>query len=59
MSLLENGVHVWRVEALSLSADGKVERRGKAGEFRFTLSIPQPGRPVPNSPDILYRVEPP
>ncbi|MDR1318363.1 MAG: hypothetical protein LBJ90_01960 [Treponema sp.] len=54
MSFLENGVYVWRVEALFVAANGDVEQHGEAGEFRFTLSVPRPGQPIPDDPGILY-----
>jgi hypothetical protein len=54
MSFLENGVYVWRVEALFITANDNVEQHGEAGEFRFTLSVPSPGRPVPDNPGTLY-----
>jgi hypothetical protein len=54
LSILENGDFLWQVEALNLSVDGTVEQHGERGEFRFTLSIPQPGAPVLQNPGILY-----
>jgi hypothetical protein len=58
MASLENGVYLWRVEAVYVAPDGTVEQHGEPAEYRFTLSIPRPGRPVPDSPGILYGFQP-
>jgi hypothetical protein len=54
LSLLDQGSFVWRVEALSREAGGKVTRGGSPGENRFTVDIPQPGTPWARTPGVLY-----
>jgi hypothetical protein len=54
LSILENGRFVWQVEALRIAEDGSLEQRGTAGENRFTLNVPVPGRNTPRDPGIIY-----
>jgi hypothetical protein len=54
MALLENGEFIWQVEALIIRPNGTVERRGETAEYRFGVSIPQPGAPALNNPGTLY-----
>jgi hypothetical protein len=44
LGLLGNGSFVWQVEAV-VKNDGRIERRGRPGENRFTLDVPAPGNP--------------
>jgi hypothetical protein len=54
LSILENGEYLWRVEGINITMDGTIDQHGEPGEFRFTLSIPQPGAPTLRDPGLLY-----
>ena len=46
ISILDRGVLVWQVEAVSIGADGIIKQRGSIEENTFTLDIPVPGEPT-------------
>jgi hypothetical protein len=54
LGALQNGDCVWQVEAVLLSDDGNIQRRGEITESRFTLSVPKPDAPLVNNPGIIY-----
>ncbi|MDR3201045.1 MAG: FecR family protein [Spirochaetales bacterium] len=51
--LLVQGNFIWQVEAVYSEQDGIIQR-GTIGENRFTVNVPLPGQPRPDSPGILY-----
>jgi len=42
LKVLENGVFIWQVEALSLGRNAEIEQHGKVGEYTFVLAFPPP-----------------
>ena len=54
LGTLINGQCVWRVEAVTMSADGSIARRGQVAEGRFTVAVPRPAAPQVDKPGILY-----
>jgi hypothetical protein len=54
LSLLDQGNFIWQVEAVSRGPDGTLERRGTAGENRFTVDIPKPEAPRGRDAGALY-----
>ncbi|MDR3334269.1 MAG: FecR family protein [Treponema sp.] len=54
LSILDAGVFIWQVEALSIAIDGTVEQRGNIGENRFTIDIPSLSNPKLGVTGSLY-----
>jgi len=42
LKVLENGVFIWQVEALSIGRNNVIEQHGKVGEYTFVLTFPPP-----------------
>jgi len=42
LKVLENGVFIWQVEALSIGRNAEIEQHGKVGEYTFVLAFPPP-----------------
>ena len=54
ISILERGTFIWQVEAVTRSANGTIERRGRTGENSFTMDIPSPNPVQADNPGVLY-----
>jgi hypothetical protein len=51
---LDRGTFYWQVEAVNLSRNGLIERRGRITENSFVLDIPYPGPIQVEKPGLLY-----
>jgi len=45
ISILDRGIFIWQVEAITRNRNGTIERRGSIGENAFILDIPLPNQP--------------
>jgi len=54
LDLLDNGTFVWRVEAVNVNRNGKIERRGRTTENTFVVDIPRPGSVEIQDIEVLH-----
>lgn len=54
ISLLDNGMYTWEVEAVAQASDGFFEQRGRKLSSSFTINIPKIGAPIIKDPGTMY-----